>query len=51
LGLLIWLSAFILPEIKEEEWSPPISPERMLEEVRGYLKALGFRGTDKNDER
>jgi hypothetical protein len=51
LALIIWLSAFILPEIKEEQWSPPISPERMLEEVRGYLRALGFRGSDKHDER
>lgn len=50
LGLIIWLSAFVLPEIKEEEWSPPMSPERMLEEVRGYLRALGFRGSGKNDE-
>jgi hypothetical protein len=51
LGLIIWLSAFFWADIKEEEWSPPISPERMLEEVRGYLRALGFRGIDKNDER
>jgi hypothetical protein len=49
LGLLIWLSTFIFPELEEKEWTPPISPERMLHEVTGYLRALGFRG--KKDER
>lgn len=48
LGLLIWFSAFVFQEI-EEEWTPPISPERMLHELEGYLRALGFRG--RNDER
>jgi len=44
LGLAIWLSAFIVPEIEEKEWIPPMSAERMLHEVRGYLRAMGFKG-------
>lgn len=42
LGVAAWVSAFVRPEPEEKEWEPPMSPEQMLEEVRGYLRALGI---------
>src|SRR5215471_11929697 len=42
LGLAIWIAAFIRPEPEEKEWQPPMSPDQMLEEVQGYLRALGI---------
>lgn len=49
LSLAIWLSTFGFPEIEEREWTHPMSPDQMLEEVKGYLKVLGVRHED--DER
>ena len=43
LGLIIWVASFIWPE-PEDKWEPPMSPEQMLEEVQGYLKAMGISG-------
>lgn len=45
LGLIVWIITFALSQPKEQEWKPPMSPEQMLEEVQGYLRALGIRGT------
>jgi hypothetical protein len=42
LGAAIWVAAFIRPEPDEGGWEPPMSPERMLEEVHGYLKGAGI---------
>jgi len=42
LGLAIWIAAFIRPEPEDKEWQPPMSPDQMLEEVQGYLRALGI---------
>ena len=42
LGVAIWVASFIRPEPEEKEWQPPMSPEQMLEEVQGYLRALGL---------
>jgi hypothetical protein len=41
-AVVIWIHAFIRPEPEEEEWAPPVSPERMLEEVSAYLEAMGI---------
>lgn len=41
LGVAIWVASFIRPE-PEDNWEPPMSPERMLEEVQGYLGAIGI---------
>lgn len=41
LGLIIWIASFIRPE-PEDKWEPPMSPEQMLQEVQGYLKAMGI---------
>jgi hypothetical protein len=41
LALAVWLSAFIVPESQETEWTPPMSPEQMLRELETYRKALG----------
>lgn len=41
LGLAIWVASFSSPE-PEDKWAPPMSPERMLAEVQGYLKVLGI---------
>lgn len=40
LALTMWLSAFIVPENQEIEWTPPMSPEQMLRELETYMKAL-----------
>lgn len=45
LGLIVWIITFITRQQKEGEWKPPMSPEQMLEEVQGYLRALRIRGT------
>jgi len=42
LGVAIWVASFIRPEPEDKEWQPPMSPEQMLEEVQGYLRALGL---------
>ncbi|MBZ5521365.1 MAG: hypothetical protein LAP21_03810 [Acidobacteriia bacterium] len=42
LAVGLWVTAFIRPEPDEKEWMPPMSPEQMLREVEGYLKALGI---------
>lgn len=39
-ALAVWLSAFIVPEKHETEWTPPMSPEQMLQELETYMKAL-----------
>lgn len=41
LGVIIWVASFMRPE-PEDKWQPPMSPERMLEEVQSYMGALGF---------
>ena len=41
-AVAFWISAFIRPEPEEEEWTPPMSPQQMLEEVQSYLKGLGI---------
>lgn len=41
LGVAIWVASFIRPE-PEDKWEPPMSPEQMLEEARGYLVGLGI---------
>ena len=41
LGVAIWVASFIRPE-PEDKWEPPMSPERMMEEVQGYLGAIGI---------
>lgn len=41
LGVAIWVASFVRPE-PEDKWEPPMSPERMLEEVQGYLGAIGI---------
>jgi hypothetical protein len=38
----VWLSAFMVAENPETEWTPPISPEQMLQELETYMKALGL---------
>ena len=40
LALAVWLSAFIVPENQETDWTPPMSPEQMLRELEAYTKAL-----------
>ena len=45
LGLAIWVASFIRPEPPEKEWTPPMSPEQMVEEVQSYLKAFGLSKT------
>lgn len=45
LGLIVWIITFIPRQPEEVERKPPMSPEQMLEEVQGYLRALGIRGT------
>lgn len=45
LGLVVWIITFAASQPKAGEWKPPMSPEQMLEEVQGYLRALGIRGT------
>jgi len=42
LGVAIWVASFIRPEPEDREWQPPMSPEQMLREVQGYLRALGI---------
>jgi hypothetical protein len=42
LGAAAWITTFIRPEPEEEEWLPPMSPERMLEEAQSYLRAVGI---------
>ena len=41
-GLLIWVASFIRPEPEDQEYRPPLDPDQMLEEVQGYLRALGI---------
>lgn len=43
LGVIVWVASFSSTE-PQDKWEPPMSPERMLEEVQGYLKALGVSG-------
>lgn len=43
LGVIVWVVSFSIAE-PEDKWEPPMSPERMLEEVQGYLKVLGVSG-------
>jgi len=45
LGVAIWVASFIRPEPEDKEWQPPMSPEQMLKEVQGYLRALGLSKT------
>lgn len=45
LGLVVWIITFAASQPKQGEWKPPMSPEQMLKEVQGYLRALGIRGT------
>jgi len=42
LGVAIWVASFIRPEPEDREWQPPMSPDQMLQEVQGYLSALGI---------
>jgi hypothetical protein len=42
LALAVWLSAFIVPQKQEVEWTPPMSPEQMIQELETYMKALRF---------
>lgn len=44
IGLAVWVAGFIRPEPEGKEWKPPMSPEQLLEEVQGYLRALGIFG-------
>lgn len=42
LGLAVWVASFIRPEPEGRKWKPPMTPEQMLAEVQGYLRALGI---------
>lgn len=42
LAVAIWITVFVRPESEEKEWTPPMSPEQMVEEVQGYLRGLGI---------
>lgn len=42
LGLAVWVASFIRPEPEGRKWEPPMTPEQMLAEVQGYLRALGI---------
>jgi hypothetical protein len=47
-ALAVWISAFIVREDEQREWTPPMSPEQMLQEIRRYGKIFGLR---KDNER
>jgi hypothetical protein len=40
LAVGMWLLAFAVPEYDENQWTPPMSPEQMLNAVRRYLDVL-----------
>jgi|ERR1041385_2365801 hypothetical protein len=48
IALAVWISAFIVSENEQTEWTPPMSPDEMLQEIRRYWKISGLR---KDNER
>lgn len=42
LGLAFWIAAFIRPEPEDRAWTPPMTPDQMLQLAHGYLKVLGI---------
>jgi hypothetical protein len=46
MALAVWVSAFVVREDEQTEWTPPMSADQMRQEIDGYLKLLGLRKTN-----